>query len=200
MISAPLLNTNDTLDRLGGDKKLCGQLFQEFIRLYEGFAVELQALIDHQAWHEASEATHRLKGIALNVGAEQLAACATTLETELKEHQQATALTTLLELLPPTFAVLQENADHLLAEANSMNIDGHLSANEIKEQLAEAKSWFDTDYGKALKLIEQLAAQCPEAKHPEIHQLSELMKRFNIISARKALHQLVLSSSQETNL
>ena len=200
MTSAPLLNTNDTLDRLGGDKKLCGQLFQEFIRHYEGFAVELESLIDRKAWHEASEATHRLKGIALNVGAEQLAICAASLEVELKQHQQASALPTLLELLPPTFTALQENADRLLTEANRLNTDGHLSATEIKEQLIETKSWFDTDYGKSLKLIEQLAAQCPEAKHPEIHLLSELMKRFNIISARKALHQLVLSSAQETNL
>lgn len=196
MTNVPLLDLNDVLERLGGDKILCASLFQEFISRYQGVSDEIRSHLENESWSCAVNAAHRLKGVALNIGAKKLAGCASDLEATLKASQQPNQsiqtinLSQLNDLVPETFAELENQAQRLQQETSAESADT-LSQAAIKEQLLEAKAWFDTDYGKALRLVEQLAPQCPEDEHQEVHQLLGLMKQFNIISARKALHQMV---------
>ncbi len=196
MTQAPLLDMNDVLDRLGGDKSLCANLFQEFVKRYQGVSDEIRSHLENESWSCAMDAAHRLKGVALNIGAKQLAGCASDLEEKLKTAQQPNHsirsfnLSQLNDLVPATFAELETQA-LLLQQETDTESGGTLTQEAIQEQLREAKAWFDTDYGKSLRIVEQLAPQCPGEEYQDVHILLGLMKQFNIISARQALHEII---------
>lgn len=195
MTNTPLLDLNDVLERLGGDKTLCASLFLEFVSRYKGISDEIVSHLENKSWLCAANSAHRLKGVALNIGAKKLAECASSLEETLKTAQQSDLpietidLNSLNTLIPKTFAEL-ESQSHLLLQESHAEISNPLSGDEIQLLLSEAKASFDTDYGKALRIVEQLAPQCPKHQYQEVHDLLGLMKLFNITSARQVLHTI----------
>lgn len=191
----PLLNIDDVLLRLDGDKSLCAMLFREFNERYQGFGEEMQGYLDTENTPAATDAAHRLKGVALNIGAQQLAALAADFELELTNLQasgftiQNIDLRKLNGLLALTFTALSNYAEAFRLEAGTPE-GKYLSATAIYEQLHKTRSWFDTDYGKALRIMERLAPLCPTDTFGSVHTLLALMKQFDVINARRTLHEL----------
>lgn len=185
-----LLNIDDVLARLADDKMLCATIFREFVSSYQNFIPEIQALVAEKQWDVAADVAHRLKGVAANIGAQMLSACAADLEQEIKSLQQANTVALLITVMPQTFSAIQRAIQQFEFQLNLSNSDTPLKAQEIHVALVGIKDCYDADYGAALRKVEQLSTQCDKEAYPEIHQLLSLMQVFDIITARTVLHQI----------
>ena len=85
------INTEDGLARTQGNSKLYLKLLRKVGESQVNFASEFDAAIVAEDWELAQRLAHTLKGVAGNIGAEQLQSACSALEAQAKEHQAGDA-------------------------------------------------------------------------------------------------------------
>ncbi|MDX1963681.1 MAG: response regulator [Pirellulales bacterium] len=67
----PIINIPASLDRLGGDQQLLGNLITFFYEDFPGLLDEMRGAVRRHDWVRAHRAAHSLKGLVANFGAER---------------------------------------------------------------------------------------------------------------------------------
>lgn len=188
-----ILDIDDVLLRLGGNKELCRIIMTEFLNKHLSASDELDELISTNRYGDACALAHTIKGISLNLGANPLSIIAADLEKNLKHppHDEA-LLNTQLQQLKETFQLTVQAVQEVVESSATTNSapQQHLNKDEIRQTVKQAHDCFDTNYAEAMKLIERLCEQIPADQYPSIHQLLNTMRSFNILGARDELQQL----------
>lgn len=98
MSTAPLLNLEETLERMSGDRELLANLFQLFGDDVPKKLGTIEASIREGDLYQTERTAHSLKGASATVGAEQLSQLAARLEQAAKGGQSGEMTLLLQEL------------------------------------------------------------------------------------------------------
>ena len=191
---AEILNLEDTLERINHDTALCLAVLKEFARSHRADPSHMERLIESDHIDEALKQAHSMKGIALNLGAHQLSEAAKTLEQGLKSQDFAQLSKLQSEFAHSHQLTLTEIEKAIAQLEESQNIvtsGSTLSAAEIHKDIQLAQIAFDNDYAEALSLIEELCNRVSAQQLPELHQLLDTMRIFDVLASKQMLAQLV---------
>lgn len=187
-----ILDLDDVLSRLGGNRSLCHTIMQEFLNKHRQDDAEIVRLVSEQTWSDARAKAHTLKGISLNIGADELSQAAAELEKNLKQDtpdhgQLSVQLQKLTDCFQRAVTAIEQATEELSEPRVSSDL---LTSEEVSQGIIKARDCFDMDYAGAMKTIEQLTEQTSEENYPELHQLLNMMRTFDILKAREELHRL----------
>lgn len=191
---AEILNLEDTLERINHDTALCLAVLKEFTRSHHADPSEMEHLIKKNHVDDALTKAHSMKGIALNLGAYQLSEAAKALELALKNQEFAQLNNLQSEFAHSHQLTLAEieSAIALLEEKQNVVTSGStLNLKEIHQDIQLAQIAFDNDYAEALNLVEVLCNRVSVQQLPELHQLLDSMRIFDVLTAKQILAQLV---------
>ncbi|MGC4006540.1 MAG: response regulator [Pirellulales bacterium] len=100
-----ILDMNATLERLGGDKRLLGDLVRFFFEDFPSILDEIRTSLTKHDWPRLERAAHSLKGLAANFSAEKAQRVLQSLETQSR-GQDSEQLTQLLTQAERELAIL----------------------------------------------------------------------------------------------
>tara|TARA_R110001599_G_scaffold353881_1_gene602051 strand:+ start:29951 stop:33337 length:3387 start_codon:yes stop_codon:yes gene_type:complete len=103
----PGLNIKAGLARLAGNEKLFYKLLQDLLSSYADAPRLLLALQDRDELEQVRTMAHKLRGIANNLGAEELGACAEEMETRARENKKSSPH--IIARMEDIFATLQSS-------------------------------------------------------------------------------------------
>lgn len=83
---ARVFDLNDALSRTRNDRQLVGRAVRMFLDSADERIHSLSAASAHGEYHQVADLAHNLQGAALNVSAVQVAAIATDIEHEARDH------------------------------------------------------------------------------------------------------------------
>ncbi len=86
-VKSHILNIEEALNRINGNKDVYNKLLQKFIKKYSTIDSEILKLIDEKQLQLAQEKTHELKGISANLGAMKLFDTLILIENILKKDK-----------------------------------------------------------------------------------------------------------------
>ncbi|QNA88874.1 response regulator [Massilia sp. Dwa41.01b] len=144
----------EALPRFGGDLARFTAVFQRFAAGQEGTAAALRARLDRGERGEAAQDLHRLRGVAANLGAVDVAAVALALELALP-HTDGAALDAHLAALEAALATMADVA-RTLAPAQSAAPAGRAEATQ--DALAQLCELLQNNNMKAVAAWEALRA------------------------------------------
>lgn len=190
---AEILNFEDTLERLNHNTSLCLAVLKEFAHSHRDDPSLMERLIESDQIDEALKQAHSMKGIALNLGAHRLSEAAKTLEQALKT-QDFSQLSQLKNEFAHshqlTLAEIETAIAQLEENQNIVTSGSSLSSAAIHKDIQLAQIAFDNDYAEALTLIETLCNRVSVQQLPELHQLLDNMRIFDVLAAKQMLAQL----------
>ena len=138
----PGLNVSEGLSRVGGNHRLYLNLLTDLKKQYGDTAIQLETLLaDHQT-DAAAQLAHKLRGIANNLGAEDVGHQCSIIERQLQEQKE----------LPPTSIAA-------LAESLSV-LDGSLA--QLLSQGSPAASAIELEPAELSALVAQLGQEISE--------------------------------------
>ncbi len=157
------IDTATALTRLGGDARRLLSMLRRFNSEHGASAAQLQQLLAQGERGQAEQLLHRLRGVAANLGALQVAACCSRAEQCLQTSLDDTALDDQLAALA---AALEEIAAAMPPAAPEFISQGDvsglalsaLSATQLAEKLAPLQTLLQNNNLKALDLLAQLTS------------------------------------------
>ena len=155
-------NTPVGLKRLGNNRQAYRRLLERFVDSQKNFPARLEAALDADDQQEAIRQAHTLKGVAGNLGAEQLQHWAGELEAELKTGLQATP-----ESQKQTLKELQDVLQYLQEWLTS---NPHASATETAKK---PQTWSEDELHKALQELSDLLENYDAAAVQQVENLLE---------------------------
>ena len=182
------VNRREGLERLGGNRALFRSLLIQFAKRHESFGHELRRALDAGDLQQTRELSHTLKGLAGNLGLDNLSALAKQMEAAARSGQLPVDLVPALEeelsrLLPSLSALKEKRPMANPVSPNVVQIAPLLDA--LRSQLLE-------DLGEAFHLSEQLAGLTRgtslEAQHSE---LQGALDSFEIDKAREKATEML---------
>ena len=106
----PKIDTEQGLNRVGGNRKLYKKLLRQFGADYKDFENDIKAIMDKENREEAIRAAHTIKGVSANLGGEELQKLSEVLEKEFKEDGDwLQALKTIMPVLNQMIKGINEN-------------------------------------------------------------------------------------------
>jgi len=166
------LDSAAALTRLDGNSQLLMKLLQRFNREHAGSAAQMLHLLEHGEAQQAelAQQLHRLRGIAANLGAVQIAACCSSAEAALRTgDNRADSAQTVQDSAGPVrqqLAALDAALTRLAAatpQLSNTNTDERAIFHEfgedaVRQTLAELRTLLQNNNMKALDVLAQLQA------------------------------------------
>ncbi|MBF0274936.1 MAG: response regulator, partial [Nitrospinae bacterium] len=191
------IDTTAGLQRVGGNKKLYHNLLVRFHEDYASVQNEIEALIEKEDSKTAERLVHTVKGVAANIGADDIAKATAKLEAAIKAGNQdefAQLIENVSASLNPVMQALKEvkpieeaplAEKHEGAEATSPE--------ELLKSLQELEPHIQKRKPKPCKeAMEAIAALTwPEDLIDDINQLSTFIKKYKFKDAESLLNQIV---------
>ncbi|MBF0226554.1 MAG: response regulator [Desulfobacterales bacterium] len=85
--SIEIIDINEVLERLRGNKKLLNSLFDEFTKDYKNASKEIKSFLDSRDFDAAAELAHTIKGVSGNLSATSLYESSLALEKAIKNKE-----------------------------------------------------------------------------------------------------------------
>jgi CheY-like chemotaxis protein len=187
--SLPGIQIDQGLNRLNGNERLYIRLLRDLEATHGESANEIQQLLNRGSVDDAMKMAHKVRGIANNLSASEIGACAEKIETSLKENQLVPNAD--LEALSTAFTTLSNSIIQLtitdVSASGAVNKDPD-KARQLFKNLLQAVSESDP---LSLDLIDQLLQQT-EAGSALAEQLGaarELLDAYNFADAEPLLSQ-----------
>ncbi len=196
----PGINTDDGLDRLGGDLDLYLELLRKFVENQAGAGERIQKALDDQDLETAQLLAHTAKGVAGNIGAEALFEAASLLDKVLKQEDIPSARGLLPNLNQALTQVIQGIETGLSDRESKEPEDMGTAASPetIKQLLLDLKRLIDDDDTDAGTLVKQLAGALPgEGGKSLLNRLSKKISGYDFEGAKEALAELCRECKME---
>jgi CheY-like chemotaxis protein len=185
----PGIDLKATLPRFGGSFAGFAAVFKRFESSQGGVVAEVRALLADGDRVRAGQLIHRLRGVAANLGATEVASQALDLEQALRGEDEA-ALALRLARLEAALATVLQAARELPAEPSDPAPDGELAEDEMEQRtlqdaLAHLRDLLQNNNMKAMAQFESLrpalARMAPDAVAPLADAVATL--RFEAAAA-----------------
>ena len=151
----PGIDLDTALARMGGNYDALAGLLKRFERAHGDTVLEVRAAIGEGERQPAAQALHKLRGVAANLGATEVARLAAVAEIALQQDHPEIALHTALDQLALAL-------DAVVAGARSLNIDernvptDNINQDELLQKLAVLQSLLQNNNLKALDYFKEL--------------------------------------------
>ncbi|MBF0167224.1 MAG: PAS-domain containing protein [Alphaproteobacteria bacterium] len=200
----PGIQFDSALKRLSGNKDLLIKLLADFVRDYRNVAGELSHLLAQASTREAERLAHTLKGVAANLGAQEI--------QELADHIEKAALSGQPEAAADHLSKLAEAIDALAMALNCPDGKdlGSILAPEtgprevirvkiLKPKLQELSRLLSACDGEALELFESIKSDLAiETGNAPTKRLGHLIERFAFDEGAEQL--AVLANALESSI
>ncbi|WP_229219623.1 response regulator [Duganella sp. BJB1802] len=163
LLALPGVDTKAALARLGGNSDALVALFKRFEQTQGATVTEVRAQLAAGHRQQAAQSLHRLRGVAANLGATQVAGLTAEAEAILhRDHPDPAALDAALTVLDQALQGLAADARQLSVSTDSLP-QGKPIAHDLPQKLAELHSLLQNNNLKALDVLRQLRPALTDA-------------------------------------
>ena len=152
----PGVQITEGMKRVGGNAQLYLKLLQDLCKGYAGVAGQIQSLLDTNSVEEARQLAHKLRGIANNLGANDIGARAESIELALKSGRvvEDGAIAALADAV----TVVIESQSSLSPLMASDTAAGELSAGQLQAMLKDLMQAVADSNPEATDIAEKMVA------------------------------------------
>jgi two-component system, sensor histidine kinase and response regulator len=193
MDAAPLpsvsIDRDGALRRLGGNEKLLAKMFARFRETQNDVATRIRAAITHGDAEGAMREAHTLKGLAGNIGANDVAGMAAKLEKTLKTNDEQGIELRLRELDRHMQALVQHLSQPVASEANAdQRSSTPVDQAALSRALPRIGALIDGNETEALRAVEQILPQLVAiGQETAGRQLVALLAQYDFEAASEVL-------------
>ncbi len=182
------------LERVGGDRSIYRKILSRFYQNNQYQVQEIQNAMDDQDMAEAASRVHKLKGVAGNIGAQEVYQSAALLEKALNEDKSTEARDLLPKLQDELDTVLH-GLSTLMDEDSEQTPDNLFEPEakvpdreEISRLLDELKGVLETDIAKVQEKLQELTDFMGDV--PELNAMSEALDDYDTDAVLSAMQDL----------
>ncbi|MET0320692.1 MAG: Hpt domain-containing protein, partial [Duganella sp.] len=171
-----------------GNYDALAALLKRFERTHGDTVLEVRAALGAGQRQPADQALHRLRGVAGNLGANEVARLTAHVETALREHRPEAALQAALDQLAAAL-------DTVCAGARSLNVDDQViptsntAQSELPLKLAELQGLLQNNNLKALEHFRALRPALAELDHAAA--LADAVESLNFDAAGRLVEAMM---------
>jgi PAS domain S-box-containing protein len=187
----PGIDTDAALARLGGNQEALTALLKRFEQSQGGAVGEVRKLLGAGQRQQAAQVLHRLRGVAANLGASDVARLSGAAESVLHDGDaDSLAMPAALQRLEQALGVVTRTARTLAAPAPAQNIPAsNTTPADLRQKLAELQSLLQNNNLKALEHFRQLRPALASAAQAQA--LSEAVETLNFKAARHMVEEML---------
>lgn len=192
----PGINVEQGVSKLAGNHTLYRQLLRKFKERNRHADEAIAACISTQQFDEAIAQVHGIKGVAGNLGAEQLFQRAKALEQALMTRAGTAEISPLLSAFIAEQQRVMQGLDELDKETAPAATENHaVDLDVVRPLLEQLLQHLDSDLGQAMEMASQLALPMRGTSlEGEYVAMEQALSDFDIESAKERaammLHQL----------
>ena len=184
----PGIDLDTALARMGGNYDALAALLKRFERTHGDTVLEVRAAIGAGQRQPAAQALHRLRGVAANLGANEVARLTAGAEAALHGNHPDLALHAALDLLQQALATVIGGARTIdLAEENMPT--SNTSPDQLAQKLADLQSLLQNNNLKALENFRALRPALAELEHAAA--LAEAIDSLNFDAAGQLVQAMM---------
>jgi HPt (histidine-containing phosphotransfer) domain-containing protein len=182
----PGIDTKAGLTRVGGSMAVYRKILDKFRETQADAPARIRAALAADDRTTAQREAHTLKGVAGNIGAEDLLAAAKTAEEQIRDGDDSTAaLTKLEQTLDGLITRMPATADSPTAQPDGAQA---LSGTELGELLGRLQSLLEDSDAEALDVAEEIASGIEAGAARE--QIREIGRDIDDFDFDEALERL----------
>ena len=196
------INTRAGLNRLNGRMALYQSLLFTFSEQFANFNKELESVIINKDYTSAIEMVHTLKGVAGNIGAQEVFECSKNLNAALKTGKSKKTITAecknLYQELLKVIVSINEYRDQLLVKKPvSAKVEGAFSistakSKKIKSQLIELHRLLTAGNADSIHIIEKLKEISGAFfEQTSLHEIEQYIKAYDFEFATEKVKKLL---------
>ncbi|KQN65338.1 hybrid sensor and regulator [Duganella sp. Leaf61] len=189
----PGIDLDTALARMGGNYDALAALLKRFERTHGDTALEVRAAIGSGERLTALQALHRLRGVAANLGANEVARLSAVVETALHQRHTDTALHAALDQLALALETVVSGA-RLLDIQEQIIPSSNINRSELALALAELQSLLQNNNLKALEHFRTLRPALAAMQHAE--QLAEAVESLDFEKAARLVDEVTQQMKQ----
>jgi PAS domain S-box-containing protein len=195
----PGIDLKAALQRFGGNYAAFAALLRRFENSQGDAVREARRLIDAGERQAATQMLHRLRGVAANLGANDVATYASTAETALRGGQQV-ELNALLDALDAAMSLVFASARALPMTASAVNSNatgvanltqGGGAAEDLPLALAQLRALLQNSNMKALTAFHALQPQLELVEREAALALADAVETLSFAEAERLVQQLL---------
>jgi CheY-like chemotaxis protein len=187
----PGIDLKATLPRFGGNFASFAALFKRFESSQRGAVADIRALLDAGDRARAGQAAHRLRGVAANLGATDVAGQALELEQALRS-EDAAALALRLARLEAALSVVLEAARDLPApQATAAPAPAPEDSAILQRELAQLLDLLHNNNMKAMAQFETLRPALARLEPDRVAPLAEAVATLRFEDAARLVRTLL---------
>nr|WP_154387924.1 PAS domain-containing protein [Duganella alba] len=185
----PGIDVEAALGRLGGNYDALSALLKRFEQSQGGAVVDVRALLGAEQRQQAAQVLHRLRGVAANLGAADVARLAAAAEAVLHDAEADTlAMPTALNRLEQALALVARTARNLAAPRPDIPTS-NTPPSDLAQKLAELQGLLQNNNLKALEHFKALRPAL--ASTGQAQALGEAVETLNFKVARQMVEEML---------
>nr|WP_154373005.1 response regulator [Duganella guangzhouensis] len=185
----PGIDVEAALARLGGNQEALINLLKRFERSQGGAVAEVKSLLTGGQHELAAQVLHRLRGVAANLGAADVARLTAAAEAALRDqHADTLAMPAALSRLEQALELVTRTARNLAAPRSNIPTSNE-SPPDLLQKLAELQSLLQNNNLKALEHFRALRPALGTAEQAQA--LGEAVETLNFKIARQIVEDLL---------
>ncbi len=192
----PGISVKSGLTRVGGNRNLYRKLLSKFHRNHGTVAIDIKNALDKDDTGTATHLAHSIKGLAGNLGANDLHIASANLETDLRLNRTENipglinAFSEALDLVLNSITALEPGEpDTAAAGLTAQPAPESSDCDRAHFLLSELKKFLEKDDFRAVKTLEDLRAALPGGMAED--ELADLEKHIEEYAFERALESLV---------
>ncbi|MES2257616.1 MAG: PAS domain-containing protein [Pseudomonadota bacterium] len=191
--SLPGIDLEAALKRLAGNYPAFVGLLKRFENSQGGTVADVRTLLASDKRHGAAQLLHRLRGVAANLGARDIANFSAQAEVALNEAREAD-LALLLTALDQSIDIVTAAARTLPlplpAASHGAEAGGEYDAN-LPQALAELVSLLENNNMKALTHFQAMRPALDHGAHETVLALANAIETLDFAAAEKLVHDML---------
>jgi PAS domain S-box-containing protein len=184
----PGIDVDTALARMGGNYEALVALLRRFEHSQGGTVAEVRTLMATGQRRQAAQALHRLRGVAANLGAADVARLTAHAEAALHNDADSLAVPAALKQLEQALELVIRTARQLRAPEEQVPASD-TSRSDLAQKLAELQSLLQNNNLKALEHFQQLRPAIAAAE--QARALAEAVESLNFKAAHKMVEEML---------
>jgi CheY-like chemotaxis protein/HPt (histidine-containing phosphotransfer) domain-containing protein len=184
----PGIDIDAALARLGGNHDALVALLKRFEHSQGGTVAEVRALLAAGQRQQAAQALHRLRGVAANLGATDVARLTAHTEAALHDAADSLALPAALKRLEQALELVNRTARQLRTPQHDIPAS-NTSSSDLAQKLAELQSLLQNNNMKALAHFQALRPAL--AAQDQARALAEAVETLNFKAAYRMVEEML---------
>nr|WP_229262784.1 PAS domain-containing protein [Duganella radicis] len=185
----PGIDTEAALARLGGNREALTALLKRFEQSQGGAVAEVRGLLSSGQQAQAAQVLHRLRGVAANLGASDVARLSAAAEAVLHAPPgDSLSLPAALNRLEQALEVVTRTARGLAAPPQDIPVS-NTEPSDLEQKLAELQSLLQNNNLKALEHYRALRPALASASQAQA--LGEAVETLNFKAARRMVEDML---------